>query len=172
MSAQIILSEPKLYPAMNQQDDVMIIDCGKISDKFEKIILKTTTEAIEKTERLILKDTFTKPEIFPVLLEIYKRNIFTPSGKYMFKQYQEQSKDYENWGADIILYFIVRKILYNEKIPLTKNKKNKPNQPPLMFCHRVGCTRKNRTRGRCLQCREIPCCSRHMVCTQCRPLTP
>jgi len=50
MSAQIILSEPKLYPAMNQQDDVMIIDCGKISDKFEKIILKTTTEAIEKTE--------------------------------------------------------------------------------------------------------------------------
>jgi hypothetical protein len=106
----------------------MIIDCGKISDKFEKIILKTTTEAIKKTERLIVEDTFTKPEIFPVLLEIYKRNIFAPSGKYMFKQYQEQSKDYENWGADIILYFIVRKLLYNEKIPLIKARRNNLNR--------------------------------------------
>jgi hypothetical protein len=157
---------------MNQQQAIMIIDCGKISDKFETIILKTTAQAIEKTEKLIVDDTSAKPEKLPILLEIYKRNIFAPSGKYMFKQYEEQSNDYENWGADIILYFIVRKILYNEKIPLTKNKKNKPNQPPLMFCHRVGCTRKNRTRGRCLQCREIPCCSRHMVCTQCRPPRP
>jgi hypothetical protein len=113
---------------MNQQQAIMMIDCGKISDKFETIMLKTTTEAIEKTERLILKDTFTKPEIFPVLLEIYKRNIFAPSGKYMLKQYQEQSKDYENWGADIILYFIVRKLLYNEKIPLIKARRNNLNR--------------------------------------------
>jgi hypothetical protein len=124
MSAQIILSEP----AMNQQDDIMFIDCGKISDKFEKIFLKTSTQAIEIMTKKIVEDTFTKPEIFPVLLEIYKRNIFAPSGKYMFKHYQEGSENYKNWGSDIILYFIVRKILYNEKIPLTKNKKNKPNR--------------------------------------------
>jgi hypothetical protein len=124
MSAQIILSEP----AMNQQDDIIIIDCGKISDKFEKIFLKTSTQAIEIMTKKIVEDTFTKPEIFPALLEIYKRNIFAPSGKYMFEQYQEGSENYKNWGSDIILYFIVRKILYNEKIPLTKNKKNKPNR--------------------------------------------
>jgi hypothetical protein len=98
----------------------MIINCGKISDKFEKIILKTTTQAIEKTEKLIVDDTSAKPEKLPILLEIYKRNIFAPSGKYMLKQYQEQSKEYENWGADIILYFIVRKVLYNEEIPMNK----------------------------------------------------
>jgi len=113
---------------MNQQQAIMIIDCGKISDKFEKIILKTTTEAIDIMTKKIVEDTFTKPEIFPVLLEIYKRNIFAPSGKYMFKQYQEQSKYYENWGADIILYFIVRKILYNEKIPLIKARRNNLNR--------------------------------------------
>ena len=98
----------------------MIIDCGKISDKFETIILKTTAQAIEKTEKLIVEDTLVKPEILPVLLEIYKRNIFAPSGKYMLKQYQEQSKEYENWGADIILHYIVRKILYHEEIPLSR----------------------------------------------------
>jgi hypothetical protein len=103
---------------MNQQDATMIIDCGKISDKFEKIILKTTRQSIEKTEKLIVEDNSSIPEKLPVLLEMYKRNIFAPSGKYMFKQYQEQSKDYENWGADIILYFIVRKVLYNEEVPL------------------------------------------------------
>ena len=120
MSAQIILSVPE--PCH------MIIHCGKISDKFEKINLKTTIQAIEKTEKLILEDTSTKPEKLPVLLEMYKRNIFAPSGKYMFKQYQEQSKDYENWGADVILYYIVRKILYNEKIPLTKARRNNLNR--------------------------------------------
>lgn len=103
---------------MNQQQAILMIDCGKISDKFEKITLKTTRQAIEKTEQKIVEDTFTKPEKLPVLLQLYKRNIFAPSGKYMLKQYQEQSKDYENWGADIILYFIVRKVLYNEAIPL------------------------------------------------------
>ncbi len=114
---------------MNQQHATMIIDCGKISDRFETIVLKTTLQAIEKTEKLILEDTSTKPEkLLPVLLELYKRNIFSPSGKYMLKQYQEQSKEYENWGADIILYFIVRKILYNEKIPLIKARRNNPNQ--------------------------------------------
>jgi hypothetical protein len=41
-----------------------------------------------------------------------------------------------------------------------------------MFCHRTGCTGRNRTRGRCLLCNETPCCSRHMVCTQCRPPRP
>jgi len=110
----------KTTTTMNQQQAIMIIDCGKISDKFEKIILKTTTQAIEIMTKKIVEDTFTKPEIFPVLLEIYKRNIFAPSGKYMLKQYQKQSKDYENWGADIILYFIVRKVLYNEEIPMNK----------------------------------------------------
>ena len=119
MSAQIILSGPE--PCH------MIIHCGKISDKFEKIILKTTTQAIETTEKLILEDTSTKPEKLPVLLEIYKRNIFAPSGKYMFKQYQEQSKVFQDWGADVILYYIVRKILYNEKVPLTKARMNKLN---------------------------------------------
>jgi len=103
-----------------------MIDCGKISDRFETIMLKTTLQSIEKTEKLILEDSSTKPEkLLPVLLELYKRNIFAPSGKYMLKQYQEQSKEYENWGADIILYFIVRKILYHEKIPLTKARKNR-----------------------------------------------
>ena len=111
---------------MNQQSAIMMIDCGKISDRFETIMLKTTLQSIEKTEKLILEDTSTKPEkLLPVLLELYKRNIFAPSGKYMLKQYQEQSKEYENWGADIILYFIVRKILYHEKIPLTKARKNR-----------------------------------------------
>jgi hypothetical protein len=105
---------------MNQQQAIMMINCGKISDKFETIILKTTLQSIEIMTKKIVEDTFTKPEIFPVLLEIYKRNIFAPSGKYMFKQYQEQSKEYENWGADIILYFIVRKVLYNEEIPINK----------------------------------------------------
>jgi len=105
---------------MNQQQAIMMIDCGKISDKFETIMLKTTLQSIEIMTKKIVEDTFTKPEIFPVLLEIYKRNIFSPSGKYMFKQYQEQSKEYENWGADIILYFIVRKVLYNEEIPMNK----------------------------------------------------
>jgi len=105
---------------MNQQQAIMMIDCGKISDKFETIMLKTTLQSIEIMTKKIVEDTFTKPEIFPVLLEIYKRNIFAPSGKYMFKQYQEQSKEYENWGADIILYFIVRKVLYNEEIPMNK----------------------------------------------------
>ena len=102
---------------MNQQQAIMIIDCGKISDKFETIILKTTAQAIEKTEKLIVD---TEPKILPVLLEIYKRNIFAPSGKYMLKQYKEQSKEYENWGADIILHYIVRKVLYNEEIPLSR----------------------------------------------------
>ena len=110
----------KTTTTMNQQQAIMMIDCGKISDKFETIMLKTTLQSIEKTEKLIVEDTFTKPKIFPVLLEIYKRNIFAPSGKYMLKQYQEQSKEYENWGADIILYFIVRKVLYNEEIPMNK----------------------------------------------------
>uniref|UniRef100_A0A6C0KL60 Uncharacterized protein n=1 Tax=viral metagenome TaxID=1070528 RepID=A0A6C0KL60_9ZZZZ len=111
---------------MNQQSAIMMIDCGKISDRFETIMLKTTLQSIEKTEKLILEDSSTKPEkLLPVLLELYKRNIFAPSGKYMLKQYQEQSKEYENWGADIILYFIVRKILYHEKIPLTKARKNR-----------------------------------------------
>jgi len=105
---------------MDQQQAIMMIDCGKISDKFETIMLKTTLQSIEIMTKKIVEDTFTKPEIFPVLLEIYKRNIFAPSGKYMFKQYQEQSKEYENWGADIILYFIVRKVLYNEEIPMNK----------------------------------------------------
>ena len=50
--------------------------------------------------------------------------------------------------------------------------RNNPNRPPLMFCHRTDCTGRNRTRGRCLQCNETPCCSRHMVCTQCRPPRP
>jgi hypothetical protein len=113
---------------MNQQQAIMMIDCGKISDKFETIMLKTTLQSIEIMTKKIVEDTFTKPEIFPVLLEIYKRNIFAPSGKYMFKQYQEQSKDYENWGSDIILYFIVRKILYNEKIPLIKARRNSLNR--------------------------------------------
>jgi hypothetical protein len=113
---------------MNQQQAIMIIDCGKISDKFETIILKTTAQAIEKTEKLIVDDTSAKPEKLPILLEIYKRNIFAPSGKYMLKQYKEQSKEYENWGADIILYYIVRKILYNEKIPLIKSRRNNPIQ--------------------------------------------
>jgi hypothetical protein len=113
---------------MNQQQAIMMIDCGKISDKFEKIILKTTTQAIEKTEKLIVDDTSAKPEKLPILLEIYKRNIFAPSGKYMFKQYQEGSKDFQNWGSDIILYFIVRKILYNEKIPLIKARRNSLNR--------------------------------------------
>ncbi len=103
---------------MNQQEATVIIDCGKISDKFEKIKLKTTVQAIEKTKKLILEDNSTNLAKLPVLLETYKRNIFAPSGKYMLKQYQEMSKDYENWGADIILYFIVRKVLYNEEIPL------------------------------------------------------
>ena len=120
MSAQIILSGPE--PCH------MIIHCGKISDKFEKIILKTTTQAIEKTEKLIVDDASTKPEKLPVLLEMYKRNIFAPSGKYMFKQYQEQSKVFQDWGADVILYYIVRKILYNEKVPLTKARMNKLNR--------------------------------------------
>ena len=106
----------------------MIIDCGKISDQFETIILNTTAQAIETTEKLILDDTSTKPEKLQVLLKIYKRNIFAPSGKYMLKQYREQSKDFQDWGADVILYYIVRKILYNEKIPLTKSKRNTPNQ--------------------------------------------
>jgi hypothetical protein len=110
---------------MNQQSAIMMIDCGKISDRFETIVLKTTLQSIEKTERLILEDTENTPEKLPVLLELYKRNIFAPSGKYMLKQYQEKSKEYENWGADIILYFIVRKILYHEKIPLTKARKNR-----------------------------------------------
>jgi hypothetical protein len=110
----------KTTTTMNQQQAIMIIDCGKISDKFEKIILKTTTQAIEKTEKLIVDDTSAKPEKLPILLEIYKRNIFAPSGKYMFKQYQEGSKDFQNWGSDIILYFIVRKVLYNEEIPMNK----------------------------------------------------
>jgi len=105
---------------MNQQQAIMMIDCGKISDKFETIMLKTTLQSIEIMTKKILEDTFTKPEIFPVLLEIYKRNIFAPSGKYMLKQYQEQSKEYENWGADIILHYIVRKVLYNEEIPMNK----------------------------------------------------
>ena len=105
---------------MNQQQAIMMIDCGKISDKFETIMLKTTLQSIEIMTKKIVEDTFTKPEIFPVLLEIYKRNIFAPSGKYMFKQYQEGSKDFQNWGADIILYFIVRKVLYNEEIPINK----------------------------------------------------
>jgi hypothetical protein len=110
----------KTTTIMNQQQAIMMIDCGKISDKFETIMLKTTLQSIEIMTKKIVEDTFTKPEIFPVLLEIYKRNIFAPSGKYMFKQYQEQSKEYENWGADIILYFIVRKVLYNEEIPINK----------------------------------------------------
>jgi hypothetical protein len=110
----------KTTTTMNQQQAIMMIDCGKISDKFETIMLKTTLQSIEIMTKKIVEDTFTKPEIFPVLLEIYKRNIFAPSGKYMFKQYQEQSKEYENWGADIILYFIVRKVLYNEEIPINK----------------------------------------------------
>jgi len=105
---------------MNQQQAIMMIDCGKISDKFETIMLKTTLQSIEIMTKKIVEDTFTKPEIFPVLLEIYKRNIFAPSGKYMFKQYQEGSKDFQNWGSDIILYFIVRKVLYNEEIPMNK----------------------------------------------------
>jgi hypothetical protein len=110
----------KTTTTMNQQQAIMMIDCGKISDKFETIMLKTTLQSIEIMTKKIVEDTFTKPEIFPVLLEIYKRNIFAPSGKYMFKQYQEGSKDFQNWGADIILYFIVRKVLYNEEIPINK----------------------------------------------------
>ena len=110
----------KTTTTMNQQQAIMMIDCGKISDKFETIMLKTTLQSIEIMTKKILEDTFTKPEIFPVLLEIYKRNIFAPSGKYMLKQYQEQSKEYENWGADIILHYIVRKVLYNEEIPMNK----------------------------------------------------
>ena len=102
---------------MNQQR--AIIDCGKISDRFETIILNTTAQAIATTEKLIVDDTSTKPEKLPVLLEMYKRNIFAPSGKYMLKHYREQSKDFQDWGADVILYFIVRKILYNEAIPFT-----------------------------------------------------
>jgi len=110
----------KTTTTMNQQQAIMMIDCGKISDKFETIMLKTTLQSIEIMTKKIVEDTFTKPEIFPVLLEIYKRNIFAPSGKYMFKQYQEGSKDFQNWGSDIILYFIVRKVLYNEEIPMNK----------------------------------------------------
>jgi len=102
---------------MKQQQANAIIDCGKISDKFETIILKTTAQAIEKTEKLI-EDT--EPKILPVLLEIYKRNIFAPSGKYMFKQYKEGSKYFQDWGADVILYYIVRKVLYNEEIPISR----------------------------------------------------
>jgi hypothetical protein len=103
---------------MTTRHATMIINCGKISDRFETINLKTTRHAIKKMEKRILEDASTKPENLPVLLSLYKRNIFAPSGKYMFKQYQEQSKEYENWGADIILYFIVRKVLYNEEIPM------------------------------------------------------
>ena len=110
----------KTTTTMNQQQAIMMIDCGKISDKFETIMLKTTLQSIEIMTKKIVEDTFTKPEIFPVLLEIYKRNIFAPSGKYMLKQYKEQSKEYENWGADIILHYIVRKVLYNEEIPMNK----------------------------------------------------
>jgi len=110
----------KTTTTMNQQQAIMMIDCGKISDKFETIMLKTTLQSIEIMTKKIVEDTFTKPEIFPVLLEIYKRNIFAPSGKYMLKQYKEQSKEYENWGADIILHYIVRKVLYNEEIPINK----------------------------------------------------
>jgi hypothetical protein len=102
---------------MKRPDATVMIDCGKISERFEKITLKTTRQAIEKTEQKILEDTFTKPEIFPALLQLYKRNIFAPSGKYMFKQFQEGSEDYKNWGSDVILYYIVRKVLYNESIP-------------------------------------------------------
>jgi len=104
---------------MKQQQTNAIIDCGKISDMFEGIILKTTTQSLEKMTKKIVEDTFTKPEIFPVLLEIYKRNMFAPSGKYMFKQYKEGSKYFQDWGADVILYYIVRKVLYNEEIPLS-----------------------------------------------------
>lgn len=104
---------------MKQQHANAIIDCGKISDMFEGIILKTTIQSIEKTEKLILEDTSTKPEKLPVLLQLYKRNIFIPSGKYIVKQYQEGSKYFEQWGSDVILYYIVRKLMYNEEIPLS-----------------------------------------------------
>jgi len=60
----------------------------------------------------------------------------------------------------------------NPPTPNRPTRRNNPNRPPLMFCHRTGCTGRNRTRGRCIQCNETPCCSRHMVCTQCRPLRP
>lgn len=60
----------------------------------------------------------------------------------------------------------------NPPTPNRPTGRNNPNRPPLMFCHRTGCTGRNRTRGRCLRCHETPCCSRHMVCTQCRPPIP
>jgi hypothetical protein len=41
-----------------------------------------------------------------------------------------------------------------------------------MFCRQTGCTRRNRTRGRCLSCHETPCCAWHSVCVQCRPPRP
>jgi hypothetical protein len=107
----------KVRKQMNQQQAILMIDCGKISDLFEKITLKTTRQAIEKTEQKILEDCSSRPEKLPVLLQLYKRNIFAPSGKYMFKQFQEGSEHYKNWGSDVILYYIVRKLLYNEEIP-------------------------------------------------------
>jgi hypothetical protein len=103
---------------MKQQQANAIIDCGKISDMFEGIILKTTTQSLEKMTKIMLEDTELK--ILPVLLEKYKRNMFAPSGKYLFKQYQEESKYFQDWGADVILYYIVRKVLYNEEIPLSR----------------------------------------------------
>jgi uncharacterized protein (DUF1015 family) len=105
---------------MKQQQANAIIDCGKISDMFEGIILKTTTQSLEKMTKIMLEDNSTKPEKLPVLLEKYKRNMFAPSGKYMFKQYKEGSKYFQDWGADVILYYIVRKVLYNEEIPISR----------------------------------------------------
>lgn len=44
------------------------------------------------------------------------------------------------------------------------------NPTPLMFCQSAGCTRRNRTRDRCRNHPEVPCCKKHYrVCDQCRP---
>ena len=102
---------------MNAKSKIATINCGKISDQFEKITLKTTRQAIEKMEKIMVEDNSTKPEKLPVLLKLYRRNIFAPSGKYMVKEYREGSEYFKQWGSDVILYFVVKKVLYNEEIP-------------------------------------------------------
>jgi hypothetical protein len=104
----------------------LLIYAGELDEKFKTFLVETSLAEIKKCIGEFKADTAYAKAAF---IGTHKA-IFKYTTKSLDVEYEKQSEAWENWCADIMLYFCARSALFKSPVPLTTPPPVPPQAPP------------------------------------------
>jgi hypothetical protein len=127
MSGQNV-SNVAVNPVTGREEELptnFAVNCGEIHPRFEKYNVKTTDEDITNIRNRALN---TEKKELGLAWGSCFRELAKWSEEALYKIYEENNKDWENWCDDAVLFYCYRSVLFPDKLipiqPVTEQQVN------------------------------------------------